>query len=192
MTFSTTVPNSTQSPGLFPAQNNTNFLRIKDIVNIDHNWTDSSSLSQGIHKQATFINRNAPGALPAGNGILYSTPDASGASQLNWYTSAGNVQITPGVQVYTGNPILAPLASSTMFADPGYAYQAYYWLGAVGFFSLSAGITVHFINDVNQIIATQAPFIEVTYSGNDLIVTNTANTGSPIPVVWTLEVIRLP
>lgn len=192
MTFSVTVPNSTQSPGLFPAQNNTNFQRIKDIVNNDHNWTDSFSDSQGIHKQATFINRNAPGALPAGNGILYSTPDTSGASQLNWYNGASNVQITPGVQVVTGTASLAHGASTTMLADPGYAYQSYYWLGADGFFSLSAGITVHFTNNVNQIVANQSGTVIVSYSGNDLIVSNTAPSGSPVPIVWTVEIIRLP
>ena len=95
MTFSIVVPNASQSPGLFPAQNNTNFLRLKDIINNDHNFTDSTSLSQGIHKRVTLINQDTPVGLPAGNGILYAKADSGGASQLNWYNGAANYVLTP-------------------------------------------------------------------------------------------------
>lgn len=115
MTFSITVPNASQSPGLFPAQNNINFQRIKDIVNAEHDWTDSSSTSQGLHKQATFINRTDPGSIPAGNGILYSKNDSDGASQLHWYNGSVNYQITPIADAplkVTGSVALAGSATS--------------------------------------------------------------------------------
>ncbi len=89
MTFSITVPNAGQSPGFFPAQNNTNFSRLKDIINNEHNFLDTASTApeiaaQGIHKQVTLINKSATvAALPAGNGILYSMNDAAlSTSQL--------------------------------------------------------------------------------------------------------------
>lgn len=95
MTFSITVPNAAQSPGLFPAQNNTNFSRLKDIINNDHNFTNSAAAAQGIHKQATFINRAAPaGALAAGNGILFAS-QIDGTSQLSWYNGVKTYQLTP-------------------------------------------------------------------------------------------------
>src|SRR6516225_3709628 len=117
MTFSIIVPNATQSPGLFPAQNNTNFQRLKDIINNDHNFTDSTSLGQGIHKQCTMINRDTPVGLPAGNGILYSQADGVGASQLHWYNGASDVTLTPPIVnaplKVTGSVVLAGNATSS-------------------------------------------------------------------------------
>jgi hypothetical protein len=111
MTFSIVVPNASQSPGLFPAQNNTNFQRLKDIINNEHNFTDSSSVAQGIHKQCTMINRDTPVGLPAGNGVLYSQADGSGASQLHWYNGASDVVLTPPISnaplKVTGSVVLA-------------------------------------------------------------------------------------
>jgi len=117
MTFSIIVPNANQSPGLFPTQNNTNFQRIKDIVNNDHNWTNSSSASQGIHKQCTFINRTTPVGLPAGNGVLYSQADTTGASQLRWYNGASDVQVTNSgeVLVASGNKALTTVSSGSIY-----------------------------------------------------------------------------
>ena len=100
MTYSTTVPNASQSPCLFPAQANTNFLRIKDIVNNDHNWTDTTSASQGVHRQVTLIDRTPPVSLPAGtNGILFSE-DVSGASQLRYYNGSSTYPLTPVVKYW--------------------------------------------------------------------------------------------
>lgn len=191
MTFNIVVPSSNQSPGLFPTQNNTNFQRIKDIVNNDHNWTDSTSLSEGIHRQVTLISRNTPVGLPAGNGVLYSKPDSGGASQLRWYNGASDVQITPGVQVVVGSAVLGPLAVATMLTDPGYAYQAYYWLGVNGVTTASSGVSVHYSNNINSVTATQGSFSTVAYSGNNLTVRNNQTMGAPISFIWTLEIIRI-
>lgn len=128
MTFSVTVPNASQSPGLFPAQNNINFLRLKDILNNDHNFTDSSTPSQGIHKQVTLINRSAPGSLPVGNGILYSAVDTFGLSQLRWYNGSSDSQVsnTGSVLIGSGNVAITTL-STPMFTVPansfGYIYM---------------------------------------------------------------------
>lgn len=135
MTFNITVPNAGQSPGLFPAQNNTNFQRLQEIINQEHNFLNKAPTpveSQGIHKQCTFINKTSfLSALPAGSGVLYSKADTVGASQLYWYNGSTTAQITPASFLVSGH-ILVPngLASAyTIFTDPGYKYQA---LGFVG------------------------------------------------------------
>lgn len=190
MSFNIIVPNQGNSPGIFPAQNNENFRRLKAIINAEHDFTDSTSLSQGIHKQCTFINRATPVGLPAGNGVLYSQADGSGASQLHWYNGASDVTITPGVQVLTGTANIGPLSEITIFPDPGYPYQAYYFLGANGLAVISAATAVHYSNNVNVIEAAQTANIQIFYSGNGLKVKNIANSGSPIATLWTLEIIR--
>lgn len=91
MTFNTNVPNAGQSPGLFPPQNNTNFDRLKVIINNDHVFNDTSPLptldTDGRHRQVTLISRSDPGGfLPAGtNGIIYSKLGASGSSSPWWF-----------------------------------------------------------------------------------------------------------
>lgn len=95
MTFNVTVPNAAQSPGIFPAQNNTNFQRIKDIVNADHNFVDTAATNQGAHKQVSLINRADPVALTGGtNGVLYSK-DVNGVPQFFFYNGVTVQQITP-------------------------------------------------------------------------------------------------
>jgi hypothetical protein len=95
---------------------------LKDIINNDHNFTDSSSLSQGIHKRVTLINQDTPVGLPAGNGILYAKADSGGASQLNWYNGAANYILTPVAPAplkVAGSVVLANGTSSgTVYAVP--------------------------------------------------------------------------
>lgn len=197
MTFNIIVPNQGSSPGIFPAQNNTNFLRLKDIINNDHNFTDSSSLSQGIHKQATFINRNTPVGLPAGNGILYSQADTTGASQLHWYNGATDVQITPGVQAVSGSVSLISTQLSTVFADPGYAYMAYCYAsvqGAAPSVNPSNSVftlATHNANNTNYVSgSTQGAGVIFTFDGgNDLKIKNQSLPTSTFQ--WTLAIIRL-
>jgi len=84
MTFNIVVPASAESPGVFPAQNNTNFDRLRANINNDHNFQNTNAADQGIHRQCTMINRATPvGPLAAGNGILYSKNDVNGNAQLN-------------------------------------------------------------------------------------------------------------
>lgn len=194
MTFSISVPNATQSPGLFPAQNNTNFQRLKEIINNDHNFLDTAGAAQGIHRQTTLINRSAPGGLTAGNGILYSALDSNSLSQLNWYNGVSNRQITPGVISVSASASLINGASTTILADPGYAYQA--WLfanidGSSGNPVLASA--VHFSNNANTVIqittvGNAGPF-SFSYVGNDLKVTN--GSGVVNTIIWTIMVNRL-
>jgi hypothetical protein len=96
MTFVTNIPNAAQSPGLFPPQNNTNFARLKTIINADHIFNDTGQSTDGFHRQMTMVVRDQPVALPTGgNAILYNWLDAGGQAQLRYYNGANDYQITP-------------------------------------------------------------------------------------------------
>lgn len=106
MTFSTNVPNAAFSPGLFPAENNTNFTRLKAIISGDHVFNDTAAENDGIHNQVTLVNRDSPSALVAGaNSMFYGRTatdnvnelwfyDNVSARQLNWRELSGIVTIT--------------------------------------------------------------------------------------------------
>mgnify|MGYP001590969589 CR=1 FL=1 len=176
MTYVIIVPNATQSPGLFPAQNNENFLRIKDIVNNDHNWTDSSSASQGIHKQSTYINRATPVTLTAGNGILYSQADTAGASQLFWYNGAANSQLTnTDFLVATGEKALTTVSSGSIFTVPPNSFgHIYMWISG----SLLNGATILWQSSADTVVMQQIP----SYSG-------TSSAGTIIPIIFDNNII---
>lgn len=95
MTYNPSIPNAAQSPGLFPAQAQTNFGRLQTIINADHVFNTTSAATDGIHKQVTMLNRSSPGSLPAGNGILYSR-NIAGTSQLFWYNGSAQRPLTGG------------------------------------------------------------------------------------------------
>lgn len=96
MSYDPNVPNASQSPGLFPPQNGTNFSRLKTIINADHVFSDASTGGEGFHKQCTMIARAIPaGVIPGGaNSILYTFVDSFGQSQLGFYNGTINYPIT--------------------------------------------------------------------------------------------------
>lgn len=96
MTFNTNAPNSSQSPGIFPAQNNQNNARLKTIINADHVFNDTTQSTDGVHRQCTMIARAKPVGLPVGsNSILYTWLDSLSKAQLRFYNGTTDYQITP-------------------------------------------------------------------------------------------------
>lgn len=101
MSFSTNVPNASQSPGLFPAQIQTNWTRLKTIISQDHIFNDTAnSATDGIHKKVSFQTRNVINpAKPSGAASsLYTRNDGSGIPQLRFYNGTE----------YTLTPATAP------------------------------------------------------------------------------------
>lgn len=106
MTFDPNIPNSGQSPSMFPAQSIANFTRLQTIINSEHVFNDTAAADDGIHRQTTFVNRANPSSVPAGgNSVVYGKAasdavnelwfyDAIGAKQLNWRQASGTHVIT--------------------------------------------------------------------------------------------------
>lgn len=75
MTFSTNVPNASQSPGLFPAQMNTDLNRLKLIVRGNHQFNDTVGVpnSDGFHNRVDYINPAVTPTIPtAANATGYT------------------------------------------------------------------------------------------------------------------------
>ena len=106
-TFQTDCPNTNQSPGLFPAQANGNWLVLQDEINRDHVFNDTpnaipSTDNSGTHRQVTLTDRLDPVALPAGtNGIIY--------------LKDGKVSYFNGTSLFQ----LAPVRASVIFNGAG-------------------------------------------------------------------------
>lgn len=183
MTFDPNIPNASQSPGLFPPQNNTNFARLKTIVNTDHVFNDTTQTTDGYHRQATMIARAQPGVLPTGsNAILYSWLDGAGQTQLRFYNGAIDFQITPivntgpvkvtGIVNLTGNALSVAVYTIptntflTIFVnyttpDPGNKFRYYLVYNSGGF---SVG------NIIKESSNTQRPAVEVV--SNQIFIRN--------------------
>lgn len=126
-TYDVNAPNANQSPSLFPAQAVGNFTRLKDIINAEHNFADSSVSNQGCHKQVTFINRTGNPVFVSGtNAILYTKFDANSESQLFYYNGVLRQQMTPYDQLLPiriqGEVTLASGASQVVYPNPGFDY----------------------------------------------------------------------
>lgn len=150
MTFTIIAPNANQSPGLFPAQNNTNFQRLKDIINAEHNFTDSTATNQGVHKQVSYINRSDPAALPGINSILYAKADSLGASQLWFYNGANRYQLTPPNVVapykIVSTNLLISGTSVAVYNDPGFDYA-----GVAQIISTPSSFSYYYIVKINSV-----------------------------------------
>jgi hypothetical protein len=104
MTYNPNRPNAGESPGVFPAQANTNFTRLKTLINADHVFNDTAAATDGVHRQMTMVARSTPGSLPAGtNAIAYTKLDSAGRAQLRYYNGATDVAISPPVIVAAVN-----------------------------------------------------------------------------------------
>ncbi len=129
MSYNTGIPNANQSPGLFPAQANTNFLRIQQIVERDHFFLLASDPLEGAHKQVSFLNMTNPtdpSVLTSVNGILYAK-QVDGKSQLFWFNGSDYYEITPplvppptsGVQKVTGTITVPSGGSLPVYTSSG-------------------------------------------------------------------------
>ena len=99
MTFNPGYPSASQSPGLFPAQGNTNFARIKANFDTEHVFNDSAQVTDGVHRQMTMIARADPVALPAGtNGMIYNK--TTGSTALPYYYDGASIYATPVCRAY--------------------------------------------------------------------------------------------
>lgn len=197
MSFDANVPNASQSPGLFPGQSNTNFTRLKNIINADHVFNDSAQATDGVHRQCTMIARASPGSLPAGtNSILYTWLDSGSKAQLRFYNGVTDQIITPldieaplrvvGTQSVSGSTTV------TAYADPGFTYAGTGWAIATGtsvfrFYSFIRSGT----NDIHEIDSHSGTPARpsFSFSGNDLKITN--NDSGTLSVTWSLIINRL-
>jgi hypothetical protein len=126
MTFDPNVPLISDSPAIFPAQNQTNMAVLEANIARDHQFNNTPNTfpptdNTGYHN-LVHLTPQAPTGVLAGIGRLYSKT-VSALTQLFYMDSGGNeYQITPfsnGPTVVTGSVTLAPnTTSGTIFTVP--------------------------------------------------------------------------
>ena len=98
MTFSTNVPAASDSPGLFPAQAQTNWGRLKTIIDANHQFNDTAAANDGYHVNMKMLGQ----AVPANDATVGQpfVDSADSTNQLSWKDGSNNVyQITPTIPI---------------------------------------------------------------------------------------------
>jgi hypothetical protein len=191
MTFDPSVPNASQSPGLFPPQNSTNFNRLQTIIGADHVFNNTAQTTDGVHKQVTLIARAIPVVLPAGtNAILYTALDSLGQAQLNFYNGTLNFIITPPPLRIVGTATIPASSTVTIYPDPGFFYSGSGVTNVSGSSVSSFAYIVKSGSNKSPLVADSGTgFPTFQFSGNDLQVKN--NTTNPQTVFWSVTINRV-
>lgn len=198
MTFNPSIPNASQAPNLFPAQNSANFTQLRKIIAADHQFNNTAQANDGFHNQCTMINRAVPGSLPSGaNGIFYSFLDGSGQSQLAWYNGT-NFILTPYDEVLPIRLVgsAGPVAGggvATIFPNPGYNYMGsgFVYVNASfvnryqSIYRLGTGTSIGDITSQSGAISRP----NFVFSGQDLQVKN--NDGSTRTILYSIIINRI-
>ncbi len=96
MTFSAAVPLNSDSPAIFPAQNQTNMARLQTLLGADHQFNLSAAANDGYHNLIHMTQQAPSGALPATGRTYVKT--TGGFIQLFYMDDAGReYQVTPGI-----------------------------------------------------------------------------------------------
>lgn len=121
MSFNAAVPLNSDSPSIFPSQNQTNMSRLQTILGADHQFNLSAAADDGYHN-IVHLTQQAPSGALAATGRLY-VKSASGAINLFYMDETGlEYQITPvslAPTRVTGSVALAGNATSgTIYTIP--------------------------------------------------------------------------
>lgn len=188
--YLTNIPVNAQAPSLFPAQCRDNWLRLKQVIESEHNFVTTGSLSDGYHKVITFVRQTGDPAMVS-RGQLYTkeyTPTESSTSPsardaLFYEDTLGNVlQITPfgasfGIRLAGKLSALGAGATSPDITIGTFNYTALvfaYWLDVSirdSFYMVTRQSTVQEIN--NPIIGGgTTPSVVAGSSANTIAIKN--------------------
>jgi len=207
MTFNPDIPVATQSPGVFPAQNQANMGRLKTIINSDHIFNNTAPgippNNDGTHRRVTLTNSSPipTGPVPTDtNGIFYSFFDANNKSQLAFWDGTIRQILTP---YETLLPIKVVGSQSLLNnADISIFNVTYDWAGTVySYISVSPNIVWQYaaiirvgstktIKNIEQDEPGPLHFPNLFFTGTDLRLRNTDGNGTQT-CGWSIIVNRL-
>lgn len=193
MTFNAAVPLNSDSPAIFPSQNQVNMARLQTLLGANHQFNLTAAADDGYHNLIVMTEQAPTGALP-GYGRLYVRTNA-GVVQLFYMDSTGReIQITPDdllnpIKV-NGSASLGSGASTTIF-NVAYDYTGFGTVFRAGTnnqntynFMRSGGST-----DTHSIDSNGSNVPTISFSGTTLRVTN--NSGGTQTIDWSLMINRL-
>lgn len=98
MTFNAAVPLNSDSPSIFPAQNQINMARLQTLLGADHQFNLSAAADDGYHN-VVHLTQQAPSGALAATGRLY-VKSSAGAISLFYMDDAGlEYQISPSMPI---------------------------------------------------------------------------------------------
>lgn len=98
MTFNPAVPLNSDSPSIFPSQNQTNMARLQKIIESDHQFNLTAASDDGYHNLIHMTQQAPAGALPA-HGRSYVKTSAGRIHQFFMDDTGSEYQITPTMPI---------------------------------------------------------------------------------------------
>lgn len=142
MTFNAAVPASSDSPGIFPSQNQTNMVRLQTILGADHQFNLSAAADDGYHN-VVHLTQQAPSGPLAAIGRLYAK-SVAGFINLFYMNDAGvEYQITPTLPVYAAVNFIGTTIDGSNHAALRYSYNV-----ANVTYNGGSTYTINFINPI--------------------------------------------
>lgn len=98
MSFNASVPLNSDSPSIFPAQNQTNMTRLQTIVGADHQFNLTAAADDGYHN-LIHLTQQAPSGALAALGRLYGKSSSGRVHQFYMDSAGTEYQITPTMPI---------------------------------------------------------------------------------------------
>lgn len=98
MTFNASTPLNTDSPSIFPAQNQTNMSRLQILLGADHQFNLTAAADDGYHN-VIHMTQQAPSGVLAGTGRYYAKSSAGKINAFYLDDSGADYQITPTLPI---------------------------------------------------------------------------------------------
>jgi len=197
MSFNPSVPNSGESPGVFPVQSSNNFTRLQAIITADHVFNDSAQATDGVHKQVTYIaksNGYAP-TVGGGNAELYAEVDAGGLPQLKFFNGTTTTTLTPNqspTKIVGSVTLASGATSASIFTVPDNTFGTIF-VNAIGsptlrnyYYFYKSGSTNAAVSNLASGSSPSSPTVVV--SNPDLTIKSNAPALSP-PIVYAYYII---
>lgn len=98
MTFNAAVPLNSDSPSIFPAQNQTNMARFQTLLGADHQFNLSAAANDGYHN-IVHLTQQAPTGALAATGRFYVKSSAGRIHSFYMDDTGAEYQLTPTMPI---------------------------------------------------------------------------------------------
>lgn len=98
MSFNASVPLNSDSPSIFPAQNQTNMARLQTLLGADHQFNLAAAANDGYHN-LIHMTQQAPAGALAATGRGYAKSSAGRIHQFYMDDTGAEYQITPTMPI---------------------------------------------------------------------------------------------
>lgn len=98
MTFNASVPLNSDSPSIFPSQNQTNMGRLQTLLGADHQFNLSAAADDGYHN-LIHMTQQAPSGVLAATGRGYAKSSGGRIHQFYMDDQGTEYQITPAMPI---------------------------------------------------------------------------------------------